>query len=76
MSAADAVLARLDSPRPTGRDRWRAACPVCGERNRSTLSIGIGDSGAVLLKCFKSGCGPDEIAAALGPGTERPIPAA
>jgi hypothetical protein len=66
MSAADTVLARLDSPKPTGRDRWRAACPVCGERNRSTLSVGVGDSGAVLLKCFKSGCGPDVIAAALG----------
>jgi hypothetical protein len=66
LSAADTVLARLDSPKPTGRDRWRAACPVCGEHNRSTLSIGIGDSGAVLLKCFKSGCGPDDIAAALG----------
>lgn len=66
MSAADVVLSRLDSPKPTGRDRWRAACPVCGERNRSTLSVGIGDSGTVLLRCFKSGCGPDEIAAALG----------
>ena len=66
MSAIDQLLARLDAPKPTGRDRWRAACPVCGERNRSTLSVGVGDSGAVLLRCFKSGCGPDEIAAALG----------
>lgn len=62
----DTILSRLDRPRSNGPDRWRAACPVCGERNRSTLSVGIGDNGAVLLKCWKSGCGPDDIAAALG----------
>jgi len=62
----DAVLSRLPDARKTAADRWRAACPNCGESNCSTLSIGVGDSGAVLLKCFKSGCGPDVIAAALG----------
>jgi hypothetical protein len=66
MTPIDQVLQRLDSPRPTGRDRWRVACPVCGGGNRSTLSVGVGDGGAVLLKCFKSGCGPDEIVGALG----------
>lgn len=66
MSTIDNLLARLDAPRASGPNRWRAACPVCGEGNRSTLSIGLGDTGAVLIKCFKSGCGPDEIAAALG----------
>lgn len=67
MSAlVDVVLARLHMPKCNGLDRWRAACPVCGGRNQSTLSVGVGDSGAVLLKCWKSGCGPDEIAAALG----------
>ena len=67
MSAAvDLLLSRLDNPRPNGRDRWRCACPVCGERNRSTLSIGVGDTGAVLVKCWKEGCGPDQIAAAVG----------
>ena len=66
MSPVDLLLSRLDSPRPNGRDRWRAACPCCGERNRSTLSVGVGDSGCVLVKCFKNGCGPDEIARAVG----------
>ena len=64
--AAEMLLSRLDHPRPNGKDRWRCACPVCGERNRSTLSIGIGDSGAVLVKCWKNGCSPAEIAAAVG----------
>jgi hypothetical protein len=64
--AVQLLLGRLDGPRAVGRDRWRCACPVCGERNRSTLSIGIGDSGCVLLKCWKNGCGPEEIAAAVG----------
>jgi hypothetical protein len=74
MTAADTLLSRLDSPRANGPNRWRAACPVCGERNRSTLSVGVGDSGAVLLKCFKSGCGPDQIAAAIGLGIEDLFP--
>lgn len=65
--AFDLVCARLE---PHGLrlfgDRGRAACPVCGGRNRSTLSVGSSPQGAVLLKCFKSGCGVEIIAAALG----------
>ena len=60
--------------KPTGTDRWRAACPVCGERNQSTLSIGLADSGAVLLKCFKSECAVDLIAGALGLSMEDLFP--
>lgn len=66
MSAVDLVLGRLENLRQIGRDRWRCACPVCGGKNRSTLSIGIGDTGAVLLRCWKEGCGPEQIAAAIG----------
>lgn len=62
----DTLLGRLPDARPTGRDRWRAPCPVCGGRNRSTMSIGVGDAGVVLLKCFKSGCDPEAITQALG----------
>lgn len=61
----DAIVNALDA-RPTGRDRWRAACPVCGGANRSTLSIGLGDSGAVLLRCWKSECDAEQIAQAAG----------
>ena len=75
MSAIDLLLSRLDHPRPNGRDRWRCACPVCGGRNRSTLSVGLADSGVVLLTCFKEGCGADEIAAALGLMLEDLFPA-
>lgn len=64
--SVETLLARLDDPRPNGRDRWRCACPVCGGSNRSTLSVGIGDTGAVLLKCWKEGCSPEQIAQAIG----------
>lgn len=68
MSPIDTVLDRLSSYRlrENTPGRWRAVCPVCGEKNASTLSIGEGDSGAVLLKCFKHGCSADAIARALG----------
>lgn len=74
MSAIDAVLSRLDHPKPTSRYRWRSRCPACAGDSRSALSIGIGDNGCVLLKCFKSGCSPDEIAGALGLDIEDLFP--
>jgi hypothetical protein len=52
--------------RPTGRDRYRAICPSCGERNPNTLSAGVTPEGAVLLKCFKEGCSIEAITGALG----------
>jgi hypothetical protein len=61
----DKLLSRLDA-RANGPNRWRCACPVCGGGNRSTLSIGTGDTGAVLVKCFKSGCGAEAVAQAVG----------
>lgn len=66
MTPLDSVLSRLPDAKHTSPGRWRTACPVCGERNKSTLSIGEGDTGAVLLKCWKSGCDPEAIAHALG----------
>jgi hypothetical protein len=63
-----AVLERLHAykVRPTGQGRYRAICPVCGERNASTLSIGETPQGAVLVKCFKLDCDVDSICGALG----------
>lgn len=52
--------------RPTAHHRYRAVCPVCGERSPNTLSVGVTADGAVLLKCFKLGCGVESICAALG----------
>lgn len=65
MSPIDVVLSRVEA-RESAPGRWRAACPVCGGRNRSTLSIGEGDTGAVLIRCFKSECSAESIASALG----------
>jgi hypothetical protein len=61
----DMVLSRLDNPKPSGRDRWRSACPACGGRNKSALSVGVGNDDAVLLRCWK-GCEVEAIAGALG----------
>lgn len=51
---------------PVGRDRYRSICPVCGERNPNTLSIGVNTEGAALVKCWKLGCDVESICAALG----------
>ena len=68
MTAAplDLVLARLEAYhlRPSGRDRWRARCPAHEGDNPSTLSVGIGQTGQVLLKCW-AGCSIDQVAGAL-----------
>ncbi|MBA3597831.1 MAG: hypothetical protein H0W40_10715 [Methylibium sp.] len=52
--------------RPNGRDRYRAICPCCGERNPNTLSVGVTAEGAVLVRCFKLQCSVGSICAALG----------
>lgn len=64
----DVVLERLANYRlrENAPGRWRAVCPCCGEHNPNTLSVGEGDSGAVLLRCFKSECSAESIAQALG----------
>ena len=58
------VLARLDNPRPSGRNRWRCVCPSCGG-NKSALSVGIGDDDAVLIRCWK-GCDAAAVVGSLG----------
>ena len=65
MRPIDAVLARLDNPKSTGRDRWRSICPSCGGSNASAFSIGIRDDDAVLLTCHK-GCDIGQVVAAMG----------
>jgi hypothetical protein len=63
----DMVLSRLTpfKLRENGRDRWRACCPAHGGSNPSALSVGIGNDGAVLLKCWH-GCSADDVSGALG----------
>jgi hypothetical protein len=61
------VLTRLEpyGVRPVGRDRWRSRCPAHNGDNVTALSIGVGDNGAVLLRCWR-GCEADQVAIALG----------
>jgi hypothetical protein len=63
----DLLLSRLDGfkLRENGRDRWRACCPAHGGTNASTLSVGVGNDDAVLLKCWH-GCDVEQIVGALG----------
>ena len=66
-SPIDLVLLTLDGfkLRENGRDRWRACCPAHGGSNPSALSVGVGDDGRVLIKCWQ-GCSTDQVALALG----------
>ena len=59
-SILDALRARGAEPRRSG-DGWQARCPSHEDDNPS-LSIGVGDSGKVLLHCY-AGC---EFGAILG----------
>lgn len=60
----DEILSRLERVRPAGRDKWMARCPAHADKTPS-LSIRIGRTGSVLLKCF-AGCSRDAILASAG----------
>ena len=59
----DHVLAQLKGVRSSLRG-WRACCPAHADSEPS-LSIGLGEQGQVLLKCF-AGCSLEHIVEALG----------
>jgi len=59
----DNVLAHLKRVRPSLRG-WTACCPAHADREPS-LSIGLGEHGQVLLKCF-AGCSLERITEAMG----------
>lgn len=55
----------FDNPRPSGSG-FTVCCPVPDHDDQSpSLSIGLGDNGAVLLHCF-GGCEVAEVLDALG----------
>jgi hypothetical protein len=58
------VFAALVQARRAGAGRWLARCPAHDDRNPS-LSIGTGQDGRVLLRCF-AGCATSNILAAVG----------
>jgi AAA domain-containing protein len=62
-SAIEQVLSHLTGVRASMRG-WRACCPAHPDR-RPSLSIGIGEQGQVLLKCF-AGCPLERIVEAIG----------
>jgi len=61
--ALEQVLARLKGVRAS-RHGWTACCPAHGDRTPS-LSVGLGEHGQVLLKCF-AGCSLACIVEAMG----------
>jgi hypothetical protein len=72
--------------RPAGAGKWRARGFCHGGNDPTSLSIGVGDDGRVLLHCH-AGCAPADIAGAVGltmadlfasstmPCTTAPMPA-
>ena len=61
--ALDNVLMHLEGVRTSLRG-WKACCPAHTDRDPS-LSIGLGEQGQVLLKCF-AGCPIERITEAMG----------
>ena len=57
------LLENLTHVRKT-KDGWIAACPAHADKKPS-LSIGVGQEGQILLRCF-AGCTPEAIVDALG----------
>jgi len=62
--SADALLAKLDGVRATGRGRWIARCPAHADGSPS-LSIRELDDGRTLLHDF-AGCCVADVLAAVG----------
>ena len=58
------VLDRLEGVRPNGNG-YKALCPAHDDRDNPSLSVGVGEDGRVLLKCFV-GCDTKDIVAAIG----------
>lgn len=60
----DALAARTGRKPSKNGTGWRSRCPAHDDKVPS-LSIGVGDDGRALLKCF-AGCATADILAALG----------
>ena len=56
-------LSRLSGVK-AGVAGWRARCPAHGGEDRN-LSIKVGKTGAIIVRCWSHGCGFDEIVAAV-----------
>jgi hypothetical protein len=45
--------------RQNGAERWRGACPACGQDDR--LTVGVGLDGGAWVKCWSATCEPQAI---------------
>ena len=62
--SADALIARLERPRATGRGTWVCRCPAHADKSPS-MTVRELDDGRVLVHCF-AGCEVSEILGAVG----------
>ncbi len=62
-STVQAILDKLNGVRAT-ESGWLAKCPA-HEDAKASLSVGQGENGRALLKCF-AGCSPNKIITSLG----------
>ena len=62
--SVEALLARLTHVRPSGKDRWRAQCPI-HDGGKDALSIKQ-DGDTILLHCFSCEGGAVAICEAIG----------
>lgn len=60
----EAFLAHLERVKQTGPTTWEARCPAHDDKTPS-LTVGIGRSQPIVVKCF-SGCSGEDIAMAVG----------
>ena len=52
-------LSLFDNVKQVGENQWSARCPAHDDRHNS-LSIGVGDNGAILITCH-AGCPSERI---------------
>lgn len=57
-------LSRLEKVKRTGKGSWLARCPAHMDKSPS-LSVGVGDDGRILIRCFAE-CGAEAVVAAVG----------
>lgn len=65
MNNVENFLSKLSKVKKSGRDSWRASCPSCGGKSGQKLSIKIGNTGAILVRCF-AGCDVYSIVKSVG----------
>ncbi len=64
LSPLDNLLSRLENVKPSGKG-FTACCPAHNSKSRSSLSIGVGDDGRILIHCHGQ-CSPLEVVHAVG----------